>query len=243
MDNKFRSRGIRIIKDNDIVFSEQMKIYYEPDSTIVAENERIHELINNNILMYFEYSQLEDGTIDTYNFHVNLMEKYEELYKGLSAEKIEKLNAIVGLFDESFRNYTVGYRVDNQVITSQSYYFYPTILKETRYGIKGIVDKTVINCEVERFAKYISKENEKTREEIQQFGRLMNKLKGVSVHILDNQFGYKLYGRIEQSLLTEFLKDTMGYELIRNDQYGEVVLIAQRIQNEEVKGYNIYYLS
>lgn len=240
----FRSRGIRIIKDKENCFTEQMKIYYEPENEL-KENRIIQRWLSTGILSLFEYSMVEENVIDTYNFHVNLMDEvYREMYDEMLAEGEKKLLGMIPvLFDESFRNYTVGYRIAGQEIAGQSYYFYPTVLGETRYKIRGIVDDERIYQEIQRFSEYVSKGRLECENEIKAFGRLMHKLKGISIHIAENNVGYKLYGRIRYELLKKYLMEIMGYELERNKHYGDVVLAAQRIQRGRVTGYNIYYLS
>ena len=69
----FRSRGIRIIKDKEDCFTEQMKMYYEPENEL-KENSKIQRWLRTGILSLFEYSIVEENVIDTYNFHVNLMQ-------------------------------------------------------------------------------------------------------------------------------------------------------------------------
>ena len=240
----FRSRGIRIIKDKENCFTEQMKIYYEPENEL-KENRIIQRWLSAGILSLFEYSMVEENVIDTYNFHVNLMDGvYREIYDGMLTEREKKLlDMIPVLFDESFRNYTVGYRIAGQEIAGQSYYFYPTVLGETRYKIRGIVDDERIYQEIQRFSEYVPKGRLECENEIKAFGRLMYKLKGISIHIAENNVGYKLYGRIRYELLKKYLMEIMGYKLERNKHYGDVVLVAQRIQRERVTGYNIYYLT
>lgn len=239
-----RSRGIRIIKDNENCFTEQMKIYYESENDL-KENRKIQGWLRTGILSLFEYSMVGENVIDTYNFHVNLMDEvYREIYDGMLSKKEKKLlDMIPVLFDESFRNYTVGYRIAGEEIAGQSYYFYPTVLGKTRYKIRGIVDTKRIQQEIQRFSVYVSKGYLECENEIKIFGELMYKLKGISIHIAENNIGYKLYGRVSYELLKKYLLEIMGYELERNKHYGDVVLVAQRIQQGRVTGYNIYYLS
>ena len=180
----FRSRGIRIIKDKEDCFTEQMKMYYEPENEL-KENSKIQRWLRTGILSLFEYSIVEENVIDTYNFHVNLMDEvYREIYDGMLTEREKKLlDMIPVLFDQSFRNYTVGYKMVGQEIAGQSYYFYPTVLGKTRYTIRGIVDAERIHQEIQRFSAYVSKGHMGCENEIKTFGRLMYKLKGISIHI------------------------------------------------------------
>ena len=87
----FRSRGTRIIKDKENCFTEQMKIYYEPENEL-KENRIIQRWLGAGILSLFEYSMVEETVIDTYNFHVNLMDEvYREIYDEMLAEGEKKL--------------------------------------------------------------------------------------------------------------------------------------------------------
>lgn len=243
MSDVFRSRGIRILKDDEKGFTEQMKIYYEPAGSF-TENRKIQTWLKNGTLSLFEYSMLEEHRIDTYNFHVNLIRgDYQEIYNGLLPELRMELDVMPALLDESFRNYTVGYRIEKGKVIGQSFYFYPTVLKEHRFGIKGVVDKAKIREQTDRLAKYISKSDDAARKEIADFAENIYKFKGVSVHIAGDDIGYKIYGRVEQCRLEHFLSEKMGYSLKRSSKYGEVVLTAQRIQTGKVTGYNIYYLT
>lgn len=240
MKKIFRSRGIRIVKKRDII-SEQMKIYYEAVANDI-DNKTIKGLVEKNILSLFEYSVLENDLIDTYNFHVNLMCDYQELYGGLCNDVLKHILNIPMIFDASFKNYTVGYRFDENQIVDKSFYFYPTVKRFARYGIKGITDMELIEREVNSFAKYVSK-NDKGVDEIIDFGKLIHKLKGVSIHISGERISYKLYGRIESNKLKSFLQAKMDYNLDKNSLFfGDVVLAAQRVQNGKIEGYNIYYL-
>ena len=250
MPDGFRSRGIRILKDAEKGFTEQMKMYYEPEADF-QESRQIRGWMEKGILSLFEISLTESRIVDTYNFHVNLLRKdsaeaspdFREIYGELPLDIQSKLKRIPVLFDESFRNYTVGYRIKNGEVSGQSFYFYPTILKGERYGMKGITDTGKIHGQTKRFSEAASGGSSAAEKEINDFGEILYKLKGVSLHISGGSFGYKLYGRANQRLLERFLDKKMGYQIKRDGQYGEVVLAAQRISQGKVAGYNIYYLA
>ena len=69
----------------------------------------------------------------------------------------------------------------------------------------------------------------------------MYKLKGISIHFREDLSGYKLYGRCNKSELQALLADRMKVNLESYD-YGDVVLVAQRIQFGRVAGYNLYFM-
>ena len=239
MEETFRSRGIRLTRINNQI-SQQMKIYYEP-TNISVECDSIRMWSEKGLISLFEYSTVQNH-IDTYNYHLNLIDNhYDEIYTGLDKNTLAVLKEIPAIFDDSFQNYTVGYRINNNQIYDSSYYYYPTIWKENRYGIKGIVDKKIINQEVQQFAKYVAKEHYEVQQEIIRFGQIMTKLKGVSVHYTGTISGFKLYGRCSTEILNSFLLYTMGTRITEFQQYGDVILVAQRIQNGMVSGYNLYY--
>lgn len=238
MEKKLRSRGIRIKKNEDISYVES-KIYYEPEN-ILLTNKKICDWESRHILQVFEYSEV-NNRVDTFNFHVNLLQDYKCLYDGLTENEKDVLHRIPQIFDERFRNYTVGYRLQNDAIVGQSYYFYPTFLKDHRYGIKGITDATTIANQVKEFAMAVSG-GDPCENEIIEFGFLLKKLKGVSFHISDKKHSYKLYGRMDFEVLRTYLLKNIGYDLHNLDNYGEVALVAQRIEHGCVTGYNVYYL-
>lgn len=240
MGKIFKSRGIRLLKNGNTI-SKQTKIYYEAEM-FNFDNPFVRELINNGIIDCFEYSCLDDGEIDAYNYHVNLQTDYSQLYKPLSSYQVEIINSIPRVFDDSFNNYTIGYRFKGQEIIGNSYYFYPTVIRDERYRIKGVTDRETIISEVKNFAQKVSV-NKNDFDEIIRYGSIITKLKGVSVHIQNNRVGYKLYARIRLEDLKVFIKKYIKIELDEYfDLYGEIVLVAQRIEDGNVQGYNIYFL-
>lgn len=239
MEKVFRSRGIRLLRNQDGSTHEQQKIYYEPNSYRI-ENRQLHSWMGENLLSLFEYSEVND-LVDTYNFHVKLEnEQHKKIYSGLNIQSLTMLETIPSIFDESFRNYTVGYQIENGEIARSAYYYYPTILKEKRYGIKGIEDIATISNEISRFAEHVA-DNQQSKDEIKDYGSIMYKLKGVSIHFREDLCGYKLYGRCNKKELQELLADRMKVNL-EDYCYGDVALVAQRIQLGQVAGYNLYFL-
>lgn len=238
MKKKLRSRGIRLKKNENMSYVES-KIYYEPEN-ILFKNQKICEWELRKILRLFEYSEI-NNCVDTFNFHVDLLQDYSCLYDELDDTEKDVIYKIPQIFDERFKNYTVGYRLQDDAIVGQSYYFYPTFLKDYRYGIKGITDTTTIANHVKKFAMSVS-DGTACGNEIVEFGLLLNKLKGVSFHINSKMHSYKLYGRMDFEVLRTYLLKNMGYDLNDLVVYGEVALVAQRIENGCVTGYNVYYL-
>lgn len=239
MEKVFRSRGIRLLRNQDGSTQEQQKIYYEPNGCRI-DNGQLNSWMEEKVLSLFEYSEV-GNKIDTYNFHVRLeCNQHKNIYSVLDDQSCVLLDMVPSVFDESFRNYTVGYQVENGKILRSAYYYYPTIWKETRFGIKGIVDTAIISGEISRFADYVAA-NQQEKNEIIDFGRSMCKLKGISVHFREALNGYKLYGRCNKSELQALLLDRMEVNP-ENYKYGDVVLVAQRIQHGRVTGYNLYFM-
>ena len=239
MEKTFRSRGIRFLRNQDGMIQQQQKIYYEPIGCKI-DNWQLNAWMEEKALSLFEYSEV-DGIVDTYNFHVSLEKKlHKKIYFGLDKKSLAMLDAIPTIFDESFRNYTVGYQVRNGEISRSAYYYYPTIWKEVRYGIQGIENRTKISDETSRFADYVVVEQQ-SKDEIREFCSIMYKLKGISVHFQEALYGYKLYGRCNTLELKDFLYDRMKVKL-ENYKYGAAVLVAQRIQFGHVVGYNLYFI-
>lgn len=239
MEKVFRSRGIRLLRNQDGSIQEQQKIYYEPNECRI-DNMQLYSWMEEKALSLFEYSEV-GNKVDTYNFHVKLEnDQYKVIYSGLDEQSCALLDVIPSVFDKSFRNYTVGYQVENEEISRSAYYFYPTIWKEIRYGIRGIEDTAIISKEISRFAEYVAG-NQQAHDEIVDFGKSMCKLKGISIHFRETLNGYKLYGRCNKSELQTLLADRMNVDL-ENYKYGDVVLVAQRIQLGHVTGYNLYFM-
>lgn len=238
MEKVFRSRGIRLLRNQDGSTQVQQKIYYEPNGCRV-DNRQLYSWMEEKVLSFFEYSEV-CNKIDTYNFHVKLEnDQHKIIYSRLDEQSRALLDVIPSVFDESFQNYTVGYQVEKGEISRSAYYYYPTIWKEIRYGIQGIEDAATISREITRFAEYVASDQQ-AKDEIVDFGRSMCKLKGISVHFRETLNGYKLYGRCNKSELQTLLVDRMKVDL-ENYKYGDVILVAQRIQLGHVTGYNLYF--
>ena len=245
MNNGFRSRGIRLIKDLPNTSATQIatsKIYYDADRLLLRQPE-LQQYIDNDILSYFEHSIDEYGNIDTFNFHLNFNNICDSLYYGLSPRILKLIKSMPVIFDATFLNYTIGYRlVDDQVI-GRTFYFYPTIPKENRIGIKGITDKEVIIQYINNFIEYLGIDNAEAKSEIQSFSHLIYKFKGIGISVFNNcKIGYKIYGKVYSYDIYEYVSYKVSLGVKQYNEYGEVALVAQRIDNELVSGYNLYYL-
>ena len=246
MKKEFRSRGIRLMKNIDYNIPSNIpnsKIYYNSNS-VKLDNIMLQNYVNKGVLEYFEYSELENGEIDTFNFHNNLENICSDLYKDLSENELRIINEIPLVFDKTFRNYTIGYRLRNKEIVSSNFYFYPTIWKETRFGIKGIVDKNKIKEHMNSFVNKLNIQDIDTKLEITEFFSKMIKFKGISISFSSNrEIEYKIYARINTNEIQKFFEDKVAINIDKYKQYGEVALISQRIKNNQILGYNIYYVS
>ncbi|MGL5712730.1 MAG: hypothetical protein ACRCXT_10385 [Paraclostridium sp.] len=246
MKKEFRSRGIRLMKNIDYNIPSNIpnsKIYYNSNS-VKLDNIMLQNYVNKGVLEYFEYSELENGEIDTFNFHNNLENICSDLYRDLSENELRIINEIPFVFDKTFRNYTIGYRLRNKEIVSSNFYFYPTIWKETRFGIKGIVDKNKIKEHMNSFVNKLDIQDIDTKLEITEFFSKMIKFKGISISFSSNrEIEYKIYARINTNEIQEFFEDKVAINIDKYKQYGEVALISQRIKNNQILGYNIYYVS
>lgn len=241
MQRVFRARGIRLTKLNGNV-SYKEKVYYEPDNSYDIKNSQVSDLQANEVISLFEYSVV-DKEIDAFNFHVNLNCEYQVIYEGLPECICNKVKEMCFVLGEPFKNYTIGYKFKDAEITGRSFYYYPTIWKKTRYGIKGITDASVIKEKLDRFYDYIGLNKNMCSDEKEVFINSMYKLKGISFSYGRDGMNYKVYCRMDISQLKPLLKKCLGYDLKYECSYGPVVLVAQRISNSIICGYNIYYLA
>lgn len=241
MTKVFRSRGIRIKKGN--IQDSEPKTYYEPDTRHLMKFEELNKLVKTGVLTYFEYSEKINGQLDSLNFHNNFFVSNNILYEKLSSEQKNILNNISDVFGEQFRNFTTGYRINENKICGISYYYYPTVWKETRFGIQGVTEENVINKMMLKFMDSYGIVQVDCRNEILFWSRLLYKFKGISVSF-DNaeNVEYKLYGKImpnKINLLSEYIPKLYSSEI----DFNEVALTSLRIKNGTVTGYNLYYLS
>lgn len=244
MQKEFRSRGIRLMKNIDYINNDipNSKTYYNADISLL-DNPELQSYVNNGTLKYFEYSLLETGEIDNFNFHTDTSNIPDVIYKNLSEAQLKHLNKIPLVFDENFLNYTVGYRVRDKKIVIYNYYFYPTIKKEDRIGIKGVTDRAKIQKYTDSFIEFLNITDPETIDEIRAFFSLTYKFKGLILTFNENDLvEYKIYGRIETEKIYKFIEDKISVDTNTYREYGEVILVGQRIRNTKVVGYNLYYL-
>lgn len=150
MKKESRSRGIRLLKNIDYINNNipNSKIYYNADIALL-DNVKLQNYVNKSMLKYFEYSVLETGEIDNFNFHTDVDNIPDDIYENLSEAQLKHIKKIPLVFDKNFLNYTVGYRVRDDKIVIYNYYFYPTIKKGNRVGLKGVTDRDKIQLHSE----------------------------------------------------------------------------------------------
>lgn len=245
MKKEFRSRGIRLMKNIDYLHYNipNLKVYYNADINLL-DNVKLQNYVNKSMLKYFEYSVLETGEIDNFNFHTDVGNIPDDIYKNLSEAQLNHIKKIPLVFDKNFLNYTVGYRVRGEKIVIYNYYFYPTVKKGDRIGLKGVTDKDKIQKYMNNFIKFLNITDSDVKDEIKAFFSLTYKFKGLIITFNENDLvEYKIYGRIETEKIYKFIEDKILVDTNVYRKYGEVTLVGQRIRNKQVVGYNIYYLS
>ena len=243
MEKIFRSRGVsikRVLEDNTTQVKN--KVYYEPDIQVLNQF-FTHSPFE--CLTFFEYSaDVKNDALSSLNFHVDLLSDHSMIYRELSQENMDMLKSIPDIFDESFRNYTIGYRISDGEIRGMNFYFYPTVfkVKENRYGIRGITEKEKTNLYISRFLKRLSISNPETLAIVDEYVRIITKFKGVCVSVMDgNITDFKLYARVDTADFNSLLC-SQGYCLPPEcSDYGEIVLTAIRFAGNTVNGYNAYY--
>lgn len=245
MKKEFRSRGIRLLKNVDYVNHNipNSKVYYNADIALL-DNPRLQYYVNKNMLKYFEYSVLETGEIDNFNFHTDVTNIPNDIYINLSETQLEHIKKIPLVFDKNFLNYTVGYRVRDEKIVIYNYYFYPTIKKGSRIGLKGVTDRDKMQKYMDNFINFLNITDSDVKDEIKAFFSLTYKFKGLILTFNENNLvEYKIYGRIETEKIYKFLENKIIVDTNIYRKYGEVTLVGQRIRNNQVVGYNLYYLN
>lgn len=233
MQSKFRSRGI---KYNVITKKITMKRYYDSDDKILSINSKIN--IISKYMDCLEYSKNDAEIIDSINFHTNCIDiepfKLFEFNDFIS-------NNITTIFDETYKAYTLGYRLKGTVIDGMSIYYYPTILKFDRLGICGTTNSNKIMQQIGRFMDGINATTD-LKKRMKECLSKIEKFKGCCITInKKNEISYKLYLKMKQNYIKEFfvnMVDVNEFEKI----FGENVLIAIRFENSRICGYNFYYL-
>lgn len=234
MGADFRSRGFSY---NILSKKMTMKKYYEPNNDVLLINENIRYISSN--MKCLEYSVNDKGKIDSINFHTecNNISNYI-LY---NFNDIVSLN-IKSIFDESYKAYTVGYRLTDTYISGMSIYYYPTVWKKERFGICGITDNIKICHQISLFLTAI-KATDKCRNKMKQLTPAIKKFKGCCITSdYNNIISYKLYFKINICDIKSFFEKNIDINKLE-DNYGDTVLIAVRFDEGEISGYNFYYLN
>lgn len=235
----FRSRGICLLRqDGDA--PHRQKCYYDAGDSLYPAY--LQQYIADGLLHPFEYSLNQFGVLDSINFHVETERDLSPLYEGISEEPRRIIGAIPRIFSQNFRLYTIGYRMLGEDIIGKTFYFYPTIRKENRVGIKGIEDSGLIGNFCDRFLQFLQMPSE-SWEEIEHYVKLVAKFKGVSLTVLRNgAVDYKFYGRIPSSKIYQYLQNYLYSDITQYQRFGDVILTAVRFNERAVMGYNLYYL-
>ncbi|MEE1282959.1 MAG: hypothetical protein UHK60_12050 [Acutalibacteraceae bacterium] len=187
MKKDFRSRGIRFDINGELVSEKE---YYEPDIYYLSRYKNLKDCFVR--WECFEYAmKVGMESVDSVNFHTDMTTHNPKdliLQNVISSEKIRKI------FDDSFKAYTIGMRLTGDEITGQSIYYYPSVWKIHRYGIKGITDPLVINAECSRLLNYLELNDKRYVEYV----NMITKLKGFSVtENQDGKVSYKLYAYVK----------------------------------------------
>lgn len=197
-------------------------------------------LENTGILTSFEKAQV-DGHVTAINFHVDLCRDYAKIFMPASKPCQECLMKIPLIFGENYRPYTLGVRLDMDNIRMVTYYYYPTIWKGSRYGIRGDLNR---DHYTEGIKKFVVARNIPYNYELQAFIQTTKKFKGISVTEYNGHFYYKLYAQINEHLFLAHLKQysPRAYKKIITTITSPIVLAAVRMENNQIVGYNYYFL-
>lgn len=206
-----------------------MKIYYEPNDEVTSLNSEVIELAER--FECLEYA-VTDGKIDSINFHLDC-KQIDDITAEFNCDLVTNIGSV---FDLSFKSYTLGYRLNG----GKSVYYYPTVWKGTRFGIRGITDRSVIVKYIERFLSFVSVSSE-CRDTIIQQVPYVTKFKGVCITNYRNKNSFKIYYRMN----SQGIREIFGADYITRkycDEYGEIVLISVGITDGEIVSYNFYFL-
>ncbi len=249
MEKIFRARNLRLSFES--VQDSEEKIYYKVEPVIIKN---FLDKIPQDTLTAFEYSILMrngEEILDSVNFHVDLTKNITPLYNELPKSSLKILSDIPKIFDENFRNYTVGLRIKNSEMASRTFYFYSTVWKGTRFGMKGISEKNRLNDYLMRFIDYFKVTKPLSKIILKKYFSAIFKLKGVSISV--GKSGYdnlKIYARTNHVALSEIILFLKESSLIANERilceceekFGDIALTSLRIKNGEVMGFNLYFL-
>ena len=227
MEGIFRSRGIKVIIGNGGL--DRVKTYYEPNLEILSLNPEVKLFAERFTCLEYAVSE---GKVDAVNFHTNCA-NIDDVTAAFNCKLIDDIEKI---FDSSYKPYTLGYRLNGGI----SIYYYPTIWKDTHFGICGITDKKTIMDQIVRFLTYIAA-NEEWRCWIINQIPYITKLKGVCITNFQKDNSYKLYYRLSSQGVRSLFKSNCNIEQYC-DEYGEVVLISTNIRNGQLDSFNLYFL-
>lgn len=227
LERLFRARGIKVRVGN--IEPHRMKIYYEPSKELLSLNSEVMALAERFDCL--EYA-IADGNVDAINFHTNC-QNVDDISSKFNSELIASIGII---FDPSYKPYTLGYRLNG----GMSIYFYPTVWKETRYGIRGLTDRKLIENQLIRFLSFISASNDCKNWILNQIPYI-EKFKGVCITNYKNKNSFKLYYRITSQGIRTIFSSYCDVEEYCN-KYGNVVLTSVSIVNGEVDSFNLYFL-
>jgi hypothetical protein len=227
LEQIFRSRGIKVSMRKDE--ANKIKIYYEPNQEIIPFDSGIISLAERFTCLEYAVSA---GKVDAVNFHTNC-ESIDDITTSFNCEMI---NVIGNVFDPSYRAYTIGYRMNG----GKSIYYYPTVWKDTRFGLCGITDKKIITDQITRFLSFIYATDE-CRYWIFSQIPYMTKFKGLCITNFQNTNSYKLYYRLTSTGIRVLFETSCEIEKYCNE-YGEVVLVSSSIMNGQIEAYNLYFL-
>ena len=198
-------------------------------------------LPNDAHLRPFEYA-LTNGMMDAINFHVNLVDGFDRRLRYPSFLTSCR-DVIKNLFGEDFRNYTIGYRFFNNNLCGYSYYYYPTVMKGDRVGIRGITGYERLFNIKQAFIKIAAILNLKSIGILNQYLSIITKFKGISV-TTDSLgiIGYKIYGKASTEDMLTLVRDIIHLDTGILETYGDICLCALRFNLTEFNGFNVYYL-
>lgn len=231
MRKEFRSRGIRFDIKGELVSEKE---YFEPDINYLSQYANLKDCFAR--WDCFEYAmKVGMESVDSVNFHTDMTTHNPS---DLILQNVFSIEKIREIFDDSFKAYTIGMRLAGDEITGQSIYYYPSIWKTNRYGIKGITHPLVIKAECSRLLKCLDIDDRRYIT----YMNMVTKLKGFSV--TENQYGkvsYKLYAYVEDDKLCDLFENKDSVDKCLRE-YGKTKLTSMRIMDSKVTGINLYFI-
>lgn len=223
----FRSRGVKFKLGE--YEPHKIKIYYEPNEETLSLNSEVEALMKR--FQCLEYAS-SDGKIDAINFHIDC----KNIGDIVSKFNNELIMSIETVFDSSYKPYTIGYRMNG----GKSVYIYPTVWKENRFGIRGIIDTKTIYKQINRFLSFIYASSECKNSICEQISYI-TKFKGICITNHHQITSYKLYYRMSEDGIRRIFIPRYNIEHYR-EEYGDIALISVGICDGEIDSYNFYFL-